>query len=229
MSIAQLLARLGAEQPVRPHHVTGLLEHLLGSGDVRVRVEGHVCHRRVQELLEDRQRQPARVGHRRLDAAFRLLAQRGAVDRQADRLAHRQLIGRELGQVRHQAVGLNRREPHVVVGVAVDEHLLHAGDEVARPMELVGLQRRQRGVGRCVRRELHGPDGRLAAPIGRVRLERDSLRRELRDAVRAGADRVRVRVLARVAHLAPDRLRDDVCLARDVLQVGVLGRGEVAA
>ena len=156
-----------------------------------------VRHRRRQELLEDRQRQTTGVGHRRLESAFRLLAECGPVDRQADRLAHRKLVGRELGQVRFEAVGLDRREPDLVVGVAGHEHLLHTRDEVARPMQLIGLEGRQGGVGRRVGRELHLGHRRLAAPVAGVGLQRDPLRAELGDGVGAGADRVRVGVLAR--------------------------------
>jgi hypothetical protein len=61
-----------------------------------------------------------------------------------------------------------------MVGVTGHVHLLNAGDEVPAPVELIGLQRRERGVGGGVGGKLDLPDRRGALPEVRARLERDS-------------------------------------------------------
>src|SRR5207247_4486022 len=95
------------------------------------------------------------VEDRVLQAGLALGGQQLAVDRRADRLPQRQLVGRPVVQGRYEAVGPAGRLPVVVEArVGADEAVLQVGDVVTGPVDLPGEQRAQRArVGRVHREE----------------------------------------------------------------------------
>src|SRR3984885_5073536 len=182
--------------------------------------------RRGEPRAERRLGDAGGVQDRGLQAGLALGADRGAVKRHVDRLADRQLVGRELAQVRVQGVGGVRALERVVGRrVLLDEVLLQVRDVVTGPVDLPGEQGALRGGVRRVNREVDLGHRHRAAPVVRPGGHREALVGVVPEGVRAGADGGRVGVGGRVADAGPDRLRDDR-LAADVLQVHVLRGGE---
>jgi hypothetical protein len=93
-----------------------------------------------------------------------------------------------------------------VLRVLVDECALHVRDERLRPVGVAvregGRERRVVVVGDVIQRR----HGEVAAPVVVAGLERDRLRAERVERVRAGADRLGVGLRGRVIDRAPDVL-----------------------